>query len=52
MVRSNQTITEQHQLQLTNLRLEIEHKKDKERTFELEKLRLEKDKVISQSERT
>ena len=47
LVRSNQTITEQHRQQLTNLRLEIEHKKDKEKTFELEKLRLEKDKVNS-----
>lgn len=50
LLNSDQTINEQHRQQLTNLRLEIEQRKDKEKMFELEKLRLEKDKLVQDIE--
>ena len=49
-MNSDQTVNEQHRQQLTNLRLEIEQRKDKEKMFELERLRLEKDKLVQEIE--
>ncbi|XP_063677891.1 RB1-inducible coiled-coil protein 1-like isoform X3 [Bolinopsis microptera] len=50
LLNSDQTVNEQHRQQLTNLRQEIEQRKDKEKMFELEKLRLDKDKLVQEIE--
>ena len=47
---SDQTLVEQHRIQLNCLRLEIETKKDKEKMFELEKMRLDKDRATQELE--